>query len=637
MKKLLFAVILLLGLAVIVPSCVKTEFDEPPTTGTPVDVADSDVVTIKELKDLHVSGQFETIADLDNGAFKGKYLRGVITADDETGNFYRNFIMQDETGGISILQSRTDAYPFYSIGREVYIKLEGLVMGDFRGVVQLGGFISSDNRLEEIVNVDEFILQGQRGTTVTPNVTTINALGTDDISTLITLEEVEFANGDFQLTYSDGVNQNTENRDVKDCDGNVIVVRTSGFADFAGTDIPDGNGTITGIYSIFESGTNVTQQLLIRGTYDVVMENERCDGSGGGGGGGPTEPVSELYEDFNSFADGDVFSKAGWSNIALVGSRQWRIGEFQGVRAAEFTGFQAPDAALEGWLITPAINLPEARFLSFTSAFAFYAHDAIEVLISTDYDGINPGTATWENLNPTLASNSANEWNEYVESGVIDISSYGSVGHIAFKYTGDNTNNTTNWLIDDIRIGPDQDGSGGGGGGGGGTDEPLEELILDLESLNYTDNQEFNEAGWTNTTTVGSEKWYVNIFDDNFELRHGAFQIDSPDLEAWLVTPAINFDNPKKMSFLNGHAFHVHDGLTTWFSGDFTGDPATATWTEITVNYANSSLPNYETVSTGDIDLSGFSGTGFIGFRYQGNPAAETTTWIIDDLRIEDQ
>lgn len=629
MKKLLTATFLLFTLVVLIPSCVKTEFDAPPTTGTALDISDADVVSIETVKALHIAGQIEELSTIE--ALKGKYIKGIITADDEHGNFYKSFYMEDNSAAIAILQSRTDAYPFYAQGREVAIKLEGLYMGDYRGVVQIGGFIDGAGSLQEIVNVEEHILTGTRGNDITPTVKTLTDLSTGDVSKLITLKDVEFTLVATTQTYADAVNQSTENRDVKDCNNNVIVVRTSGFADFAATDIPDGNGTITGIYSIYESGQNVTQQLLIRSPEDVNMEGPRCDGSSGGGS--IDEPVTELTENFNTFENNETFVKAGWYNLAVVGSRLWNVQEFQGVRAAQFSGYGANDAVLEGWLITPQVDFQAAKKLLFKSAFSFYDHQGLELLISNDFDGVNPNNATWTTVNVTLPQNPANDWNEYISSGIVDLTQYGTVGHIAWKYTGNNTTEDTRWLVDDIEIGPNVEEDNGGGG----NTDPVDEVILNLESLNYTDNSPFQEAGWTNVATVGTRLWFVNIFQDNYELRNSAYQDTAPEMESWLVTPAINFDTPKKMSFLNGHAFYEHDGLTTWYSNDFTGDPATATWTEIDINYAPSSLGNYEVVSTGDIDLSNINGIGHIAFRYNGTSSQNTTTWIIDDLRIENQ
>lgn len=451
MKKLLLPALLLFTLSLFVASCAKTEFDEPPTTGTPVNIPDEQVVSIADLKAFHDFGSVETLSEIDN--LNGMYIKGVITADDENGNFYKSFVMEDETAGITVRVAFTDSYPFYSEGRVVFIKLDGLFMGDFRGVTQLGGFLNSSGELEDIVNTDEHILTGERGTAVTPMVTTIDDLSRDDVSKLIQLNDVEFANGAFQLTYADGVNLNTENRDVKNCDGDVIVVRTSGFADFAGEEIPDGNGSIVGIYSIFESGTNITQQLLIRSPRDVNMEDPRCDGSGGGGGGGGIdEPVTELFEDFNSGGDNDIISLPGWSNFAVVGTRQWQIGQFNGVSAAELTAFGA-GGDVEAWLITPQIDLSGERYLSFESAFAFYAHQGLEVLISTDYDGDDIDGATWQDLGATLANGDEQDWNEYIPSGDIDLTAFGSeVGYVAFKYTGADPGSTTNWLVDNICI-----------------------------------------------------------------------------------------------------------------------------------------------------------------------------------------
>lgn len=679
MKKLLFAALFLFTLSVIIPSCVKTEFDEPPTTGSTVDIDDNDLVTIKSLKDFHVSDAIEVVADINDGAFKGKFLKGVISADDESGNFFKNFILQDETGGIVIRVARSDAYPFYAEGRTIYIKLEGLLMGEFAGVIQLGGFLNSLGQLEDIVNLEEFVLPAERGPAVVPKlIADINDLGRDDISTLIRLDNVEFVSGAINSTYADAVNLNTENRDVVDCNntGNVIVVRTSGFADFAGADIPDGGGSIVGIYSVF----NDTKQLILRRTSDVDMEGDRCDGSGGG----PidVDPITEFFEDFNSGVDGATVSIAGWSNFAVQESRQWLIGQFNGASYADIGAFNA-NGAVEAWLISPPINLTGSRYLSFTSAYAFYAHQGLELVISTDFvTGGIPSDATWTNLSFDMPDGSQ-DWNVFIPSGDINIASFGDQGHIAFKYTGDgNTDETTTWIIDDICISgdpcsgsggcPDNDGDGicaaddcddndpafpmtpgtacddgnadtdndviqADGCACAGQGGALNELITDLESLSLEDDAEFEATGWTNVATVGTRKWQFNLFDDNAEIRNSAFNDSEPALESWLVTPLIDFSTAKKISFLNGHAFWAHNGLSTWFSNDFTGDPTTATWTEISINYANSAAANYEVFSTGDVSLSQFSGNGVIGFKYTGNPVDETTTWIIDELRIENE
>jgi hypothetical protein len=62
------------------------------------------------------------------------------------------------------------------------------------------------------------------------------------------------------------------------CQGNTsgIAVRNSNYATFHAQQLARGRGTITGIYTVYQT-TFVTPQLLIRDTTDVKMYDSRCD------------------------------------------------------------------------------------------------------------------------------------------------------------------------------------------------------------------------------------------------------------------------------------------------------------------------------------------------------------------------
>ena len=102
------------------------------------------------------------------------------------------------------------------------------------------------------------------------------------------------------------------------------------------------------------------------------------------------------------------------------------------------------------WLISPSIDLSGESnpIFKFINAYNF-AGDPLEVLVSTDYDGVSdPNDASWNDLNPILSSGG---W-DWVSSGNIDLSLYqtGPI-HIAFKYTGSNSDGST-WEVDAIQI-----------------------------------------------------------------------------------------------------------------------------------------------------------------------------------------
>jgi len=95
---------------------------------------------------------------------------------------------------------------------------------------------------------------------------------------LIQLDAVEFGYSELGQTYADAVNKYSENRTITDCYGNKTILRTSGFAAFAGDTLPEGNGTLTAIFSVFSSDF----QLIINDTRGVQFADSRCTGSAGG-------------------------------------------------------------------------------------------------------------------------------------------------------------------------------------------------------------------------------------------------------------------------------------------------------------------------------------------------------------------
>ena len=100
-------------LIISLPGCVDLEFDEPPVLGDdPGLTATEDIAGLKAL----YAGTLTPITE-------DIIVKGIVVADDRGGNFFRSFILQDETGGIEVLINLTSAYNFYPVGREVYVKV----------------------------------------------------------------------------------------------------------------------------------------------------------------------------------------------------------------------------------------------------------------------------------------------------------------------------------------------------------------------------------------------------------------------------------------------------------------------------------------------------------------------------------
>ncbi|HRN46650.1 MAG TPA: DUF5689 domain-containing protein, partial [Niabella sp.] len=115
--------IIVLMISFVVSSCNK-KFDEPPLGTDPNITAN---LTIKDLKAMYSSiGNFQKVND-------DKVISGIVIADDRSGNFYKQIIIQDETGGIPILLDGNNVYTSYPVGRKVFVKVKGLMLGDYGG------------------------------------------------------------------------------------------------------------------------------------------------------------------------------------------------------------------------------------------------------------------------------------------------------------------------------------------------------------------------------------------------------------------------------------------------------------------------------------------------------------------------
>ena len=159
--------IVILIITIVAVSCNR-KFDIPPSNADPeIDVT----MTIMELKARYAAiGDFKRIND-------EQVISGVVIADDRSGNFYKQIIIQDETGGIPVLLDGNNVYTQYPVGRRVFIKLKGMMLGDYGGTIQVGidSSRSEDGRFLNLNGIpqtmfDQYIIKGSFNNVVTPKV-----------------------------------------------------------------------------------------------------------------------------------------------------------------------------------------------------------------------------------------------------------------------------------------------------------------------------------------------------------------------------------------------------------------------------------------------------------------------------------
>lgn len=286
-----------LAAACVITSC-KRSYDEPPVTGAPDIVANT---TIKDLKALYTT-QGTTVAVTEDIV-----IEGIVNMDDKSGNYYQQISIQDSTGGILLRLAGNNLNTSYPVGRKIYVKAKGLYLGDYGRMIQLGGGVDSINGGVTLLTQnlqDKHLIKGPVNQPLYPRVVNFSNLTTNMhdpyVNTLIRLEDVQFAAADLNKNYADlGA---SGNRFVEGCVSpttNRITLRTSDFANFATLPLPQGNGEIIGIYSLFNS----TRQLTIRDTTDVRFDGPRCGSAPVGGTPinlGSTSPYTINFDNIES-------------------------------------------------------------------------------------------------------------------------------------------------------------------------------------------------------------------------------------------------------------------------------------------------------------------------------------------------
>lgn len=450
--KILTAITLVASISLL--SACKKSFDNPPGAADPAIVAN---ISIKDLKALHTGSGAYTIITSD------LVISGVVVADDKSGNLYKQLYIQDATGGLQILLDANSLYGTYPIGRRIFIKCKDLCLSDYNNLMALGvkatvGGLPSQEGIPGNL-ISKYVIGGSLNNPVVPKVVTMADLVIPssaanqpwlqpNLGTLIQLNGFEFA--DTTLTHSDtSAYKSTENLDIKNCAGDLIIIRTSAYANFAAKRVPSGNGNVVAIFTAF--GT--TKQLIIRDENDVPFTNPRCN----------------LFEEnFNSIgANGATLVLPGWRNIQEVGSNpaslyQNAVFGTGPVKCAKVSAFSSNGAATT-WLISPPVSLaglttPKLNF-STSAGFISAVAPQFRVYISTTYPGSGtPSTYFTTQLPATIAVPPASGFSSFISSGIINLSAYaGQTVYIGFRYDGNDPTGTANdatatYEVDNVAI-----------------------------------------------------------------------------------------------------------------------------------------------------------------------------------------
>lgn len=287
-NKFLYIIILLFS--VIFNACDRRDYDVPEIK-SPNYVTSKEVITIAELKTLSSSfplsnavegytnspGNFE-FRTIDN---TNKAVKGYVIANDESGNIYKQFYIQDETGAITIGSNVTGLFTLFPVGQEIIIELDGLNIGKYGGSFQIGGRIpyvsyypdgkvnkASIGRLTPQEFHTHIFRTGKADPSkVVPTVlTSVPSITETNRSTLVRFDNVSFVGAGSAIFASKGSGYGTVQLQVG---SQTIGIRTSEYADFAADKGSTGTGSVICILGKY----NNENQLTIRSRKDIIFNN----------------------------------------------------------------------------------------------------------------------------------------------------------------------------------------------------------------------------------------------------------------------------------------------------------------------------------------------------------------------------
>jgi len=171
-----------------------------------------------------------------------------------------------------------------------------------------------------------------------------------------------------------------------------------------------------------------------------------------------------------------------------------------------------------------------------------------------------------------------------------------------------------------------------------------ETAMVDLYTIRPPDvifNADFQTTGslapFTAVSITGDQEWYQSTGYAKISGYVSSTSTNFVNLD-FLISPAINLLASENNMF-SFRTMRNYDGLplkvmiSSNFSGNFTvSDVNAATWTDITSNFSFST-GSWQSVNSGEFDLSAYTGNVYIAFVYESTADA-SATWEVDDFRV---
>lgn len=259
-------------------SCMDDDWNDPTGDIAPYgnnNLQETRVVTIAELKDMFSStlnNQNDTARITEDIQIKAR-----VTGNDIGGNIYNEIAVDDGTGGILICISQGGLWGYLPVGQEILVSLKDLYIGTYGYQPQIGMPYTNSSgrtfpsRMNRTLWNEHFKLIGA------PDASKVDTLEFDlnkvndsdymkeNCGRLMIAKGVTLTEANGYKTFAPEDEKDAGNAVSRLVNGNSnFVVRSSTYADFAGTPMPEGKVDLIGIFTRY--GT--TWQILMRSDSD---------------------------------------------------------------------------------------------------------------------------------------------------------------------------------------------------------------------------------------------------------------------------------------------------------------------------------------------------------------------------------
>ena len=604
-KSLIYIYTALLALAgsVSLSSC-DDDFERPPMV-VPTAKRHANT-TIAELKTKFYTGEsnYATLVEKrDDGT--DYIIKGRVISSDQAGNFFKQLVIEDETGAIQVNIDSYDLYKSYQYGQEIVIDVTGLYVGAYGKLMQIGstpnnnypGRIASDLAAKQIeVNglaEPEKIVAGEY---------TIAALN-DLISNqeeflakqcrLVSIKDVTFKDAG-KATLADK-DKNTS-RTISDGTGDMIVY-TSGYSDFYDYYCPEGKGTIVGILSFFNRSwqirlIGVSEDENVADTMRGLIGYELSKAPGTGGDTPtPTPTPGDAGTKEKPYTVANVQAGATGTGVWVKG---YIVGWIDGKTLADGAKFNA-----DGVTVSSNVMLADAADAATTAKIIPVQLPSGEIRKAVN-----------------LQDNPANYKKEVLLKGNL-VAYFGVPG----------LKEVSAAVIDGKEYPM------------GGDDQPSGDVVTSLDE-NFDASTDI-PAGWFQKQAAGNKAWYVRNFSENNYITMSGFKGTAP-FDQWLLSPAINMDKVSDKTLTFDTQVNGYGATTTTLKVYIVTDPANlATATELKATFATAPAAGAdgktkysEWVKSGNVDLAKYKGKVYIAFRYQASKDANYATWCVDNVKL---